>query len=214
MKIKLSKYGKAQLYAAGYVGLGTIFICSGYPSDPIFLGEDLTTIGIVLTLPVNLPSFIYRYFESGNLHIVLIIQSVILLFCMLITHFFYNFYDRNYRIRNKQPHSEFSGVYHTGYTYYKGELFTGTERLCYDSGKIKTTTEFEDGIKDGMMTGWFENGVKCIEMPFDKGRVCGVVREWNSNGQLRIEKEMRDDKIIWIKEWDENGSPQKNSCFF
>ena len=210
MKIKLSKYGKAQLYAAGYVGLGTLFICSGYPDDPIFFGEDLTIIGISLTLPVNLPSFIYRYFESGNLHIVLIIQSVTLLFCMLITHFFYNFYDRNNRIRNKQPHKNFSGVYNNGYTYHKGELLTGTERLHYKSGKIKTTTEFEDGLKDGMMTGWFENGEKCIEMPFNKGRVEGVVREWDCKGQLRIEKEIHDDRIIWIKEWEENGSLKKN----
>lgn len=71
------KNKKANIYAFlssfFYVGLGTLSVCSLYPKD-IFSGA-WTIWGLLLTFPVSVISFGYRYAESNNLYPVFIIQT-------------------------------------------------------------------------------------------------------------------------------------------
>jgi hypothetical protein len=64
-----------------YVLLGTLSVCSIYPKD-LFYGE-WSLYGLIITFPVSIISFGYRYAESDLLYPVFIIQLV-----MFILSFF------------------------------------------------------------------------------------------------------------------------------
>ncbi|RXM51782.1 MULTISPECIES: hypothetical protein [unclassified Chryseobacterium] len=63
-----------------YVGIGTLAVCSAYGSD--FLYGEWTLYALVLTFPVSILSFAYRYADP-NIWPVLLIQF----FMFLITFF-------------------------------------------------------------------------------------------------------------------------------
>lgn len=77
-----SKETKAIQIALLYVGLGTLSVCSVYPSDPFY--GSWSTFGLLITFPVSVISFGYRFAESQNLYPVFIIQLVMLLVTYLI----------------------------------------------------------------------------------------------------------------------------------
>jgi len=58
-----------------YVGLGTLSVCSLYPSD--FFFGDWTLWGVLITLPVNIISSGYRYGQAEPIYPVFIIQTVV-----------------------------------------------------------------------------------------------------------------------------------------
>lgn len=64
-----------------YVGLGTLSVCSIYPKD-LFYGE-WSQYGLILTFPVCIISFGYRYAASNLLYPVFGIQLIM---------FFFNFF--------------------------------------------------------------------------------------------------------------------------
>ena len=57
-----------------YVAIGTLSVCSVYPKD-LFYG-DWSIYGLLLTFPVSVFSFGFRYAESNLLHPVFIIQLI------------------------------------------------------------------------------------------------------------------------------------------
>lgn len=59
-----------------YVSLGTLSVCSIYPKD-LFYG-DWSLYGLLLTFPVSVVSFGFRYAESNLLYPVFIIQLIML----------------------------------------------------------------------------------------------------------------------------------------
>jgi hypothetical protein len=72
-----------------YVGLGTLTVCSVYGSD-IFHGE-WTSFTFLITFPVIILSFGYRYAEPHNLFPVFIIQIIM----FIITFFILNLFIKN-----------------------------------------------------------------------------------------------------------------------
>ncbi|MCY1455354.1 hypothetical protein D9M71_724850 [compost metagenome] len=60
-----------------YVGLGTLSVCSIYPKD-LFYGA-WSLFGLIITFPVSILSFGYRYANSDVLYPVFLIQLVMLL---------------------------------------------------------------------------------------------------------------------------------------
>jgi hypothetical protein len=64
-----------------YVSFGTLSVCSIYPKD-LFYG-DWSIYGLLLTFPVSVVSFGFRYAESNLLYPVFIIQLI-----MFFTTFF------------------------------------------------------------------------------------------------------------------------------
>ena len=63
-----------------YVGVGTISVCGIYPADPFYFEWSLLPFTLLLTLPVNFISFLYRFAENSyDLSFVIFIQSVMLI---------------------------------------------------------------------------------------------------------------------------------------
>jgi uncharacterized membrane protein YoaK (UPF0700 family) len=68
-----------------YVGIGTLAVCSTYGSDP-FYGE-WTLYAILVTFPVSILSFAYRYADPDLLP-VLLIQFVMFLLTFFVLSLF------------------------------------------------------------------------------------------------------------------------------
>ena len=79
-KIILKK--RALKIAGLYVGLATLSVCSVYPTD-FFFGEWVY-IGLLITLPVSIISFGYRYADAITLYPVFIIQFIMFILTYLI----------------------------------------------------------------------------------------------------------------------------------
>ncbi|GGD36394.1 hypothetical protein [Flavobacterium orientale] len=65
-----------------YVSLGTLSICSVYPKD--FFYGNWSLYGLLITFPVSVISFGYRYAESDSLIPVFIIQIAMFILTFLI----------------------------------------------------------------------------------------------------------------------------------
>ena len=68
-----------------YVGIGTLSICASYPHDTLWSG-DLVVFSVLLTLPVSIFSFAYRFVEADILYPVFIIQGIVLLIYLGIAY--------------------------------------------------------------------------------------------------------------------------------
>ena len=83
---KISKYifkrKLALLISIIYVGLGTLSVCSIYPFDPLY--GDWSFTCLILTFPVSIISFGFRYGEANLLYPVIIIQFVVFILFFLI----------------------------------------------------------------------------------------------------------------------------------
>ena len=73
------------IISAIYVGIGTLAVCSIYPKD-LFYG-NWSLIVLLITFPVTIISFGYRFAETNYLIPVLIIQFVMFLITFLILSF-------------------------------------------------------------------------------------------------------------------------------
>ena len=73
------KKQKAAQFSFVYVALATLSVCSVYPKD-LFYGQ-WSLFGLLVTFPVSIISFGYRYADAQNLYPVFIIQ----LFMFLLT---------------------------------------------------------------------------------------------------------------------------------
>ncbi|BDU26576.1 MULTISPECIES: hypothetical protein [unclassified Flavobacterium] len=65
-----------------YVGLGTLSVCSIYPKD-LFYGS-WSLFGLIITFPVSIVSFGYRYANADLLYPVFLIQLIMLFPTFLI----------------------------------------------------------------------------------------------------------------------------------
>jgi hypothetical protein len=84
---------RAFCLAAIYVGLGTIAVCSVYPSDPFY--GDWSLLALLATFPVSIISFTYRFAQEEPLYPVFIIQTAF----FIATYFFIR--QRRQRKRNR-----------------------------------------------------------------------------------------------------------------
>lgn len=75
-----------------YVSLGTVSVCSVYPKD-LFYG-DWSLYGLLLTFPVSIISFGFRYAESNLLYPVFIIQLIM----FFITFFLLSLFIKDKKI--------------------------------------------------------------------------------------------------------------------
>ena len=69
-----------------YVSIGTLSVCSVYPKDNF--NGDWSLYGLLLTFPVSIISFGYRYADSESLFPVFIIQIVMLIITFLVLRIF------------------------------------------------------------------------------------------------------------------------------
>jgi hypothetical protein len=88
-----NRYIKALVITLIYVGVGTFSVCSVYPSDA-FSGM-WALFGLILTLPVSIISFSYRYANAQNLQPIFVIQAIMLVPTYLFIVFVF--------LKNKKP---------------------------------------------------------------------------------------------------------------
>ena len=60
--------------------------------------------------------------------------------------------------------------------------YTGWAKEMHDNGKIKYLGQFKDGKRDGLFTGWYENGQKQLEANYKDGKIISAV-VWKPNGE-------------------------------
>jgi hypothetical protein len=70
----IGEYKKPFWISAGYVGLGTLSVCSVFPADTFF--GSWSAVGLLLTFPVTLVSFAYRFIEPRIIYPIFIIQFI------------------------------------------------------------------------------------------------------------------------------------------
>ncbi|WP_126651604.1 hypothetical protein [Chryseobacterium aureum] len=75
----------ALLISILYVGTGTLAVCSAYGSDPLY--GEWTLYALLVTFPVSILSFGYRYADPG-IWPVLLIQFIMFLITFFILSLF------------------------------------------------------------------------------------------------------------------------------
>ncbi len=60
--------------------------------------------------------------------------------------------------------------------------YDGVWRHWYRSGQLRVEMHLEGGVPHGDYTLWWENGGKCAEGAFRKGKAEGVWRYWDEDG--------------------------------
>ncbi len=66
----------------------------------------------------------------------------------------------------------------------------------YYSGALERDFPFTDGLEDGVLTMYYENGDKYIEEHFSMGQLHGMTRTWDKNKRLVAHSEYRDGKLV------------------
>ena len=65
---------------------------------------------------------------------------------------------------------------------------------------------YSDELYSGLAFKLYENGQKQSEGTLKNGSAHGLATTWYENGQKKLEALYKDDKLISLKEWNENGS--------
>ena len=112
-------------------------------------------------------------------------------------------------------------------TYFEGKPLTGVALSRFNTGRKWMEATYKDGMADGLLTWWYENGQKREESTFKDGKcVTGTAWKQNGekcpdtnvvngngpayiyykNGQKESEFTYKDGKIISNKFWDEDGN--------
>ncbi|MCD4780746.1 MAG: hypothetical protein K8S27_09395 [Candidatus Omnitrophica bacterium] len=68
-----------------------------------------------------------------------------------------------------------------------GRVPDGTVRADYPSGALMATMTYQNDLKDGLYTVYYENGVIKGETFYVKGEIQGVMKKYYSSGALRLE---------------------------
>jgi len=78
-----------------------------------------------------------------------------------------------------------------------------------DQGRVIRVTEYADGLRSGSMTDYWPRKCKRI-VPYEKGVINGVVREYYENGNLKRERPFRSDILHGVERmYDESGDKSK-----
>lgn len=90
--------------------------------------------------------------------------------------------------------------------FYQGELFTG-EVVEYQGGALVSLETYQDGIVDGPVRQWFEDGTLRAEGTMRGGFPTGESRRWHPDGSLAAKRIMTEDghHPLAELEWDQNG---------
>ena len=79
----------------------------------------------------------------------------------------------------------------------------------YVNGKLKMTSEFKDGERNGLTKVYYENGAIQAESNYKNGKLNGLTKVYSENGKLTTEAHYKDDKVNGsYKEYYENGTIQ------
>jgi len=82
--------------------------------------------------------------------------------------------------------------------------YSGWYKIMYPSGQVRLLSEVKEGLKDGKLVEWFENGQKKLEAIYLKGKPHGKSSFYYKNGQLEQEVELQNGlrqgkEITWFE---------------
>jgi antitoxin component YwqK of YwqJK toxin-antitoxin module len=67
----------------------------------------------------------------------------------------------------------------------------GVERTWFDNGRLAVESPWVDGVQEGSVVFYFEDGSLQASIPFYRGRIEGVQKAWHANGRLQAEETFR-----------------------
>lgn len=104
--------------------------------------------------------------------------------------------------------------YRQGFTYYKGEMFTGEACSYYEGGALHTLTHYENGRRSGDWTVYYPDGVIEKSGTVRSGVEDGLYIENHPNGNRRYEYhyDMGTRTGKW-RSWYEDGTPYTERNF-
>lgn len=88
--------------------------------------------------------------------------------------------------------------------------FTGLLLENYQTNQLKSRSEMNDGVMNGVSEGWHTNGQLAIVEHFKKGISDGARTKWHANGQKQSEATIVGGKIGGVfRRWAEDGTLQE-----
>jgi antitoxin component YwqK of YwqJK toxin-antitoxin module len=83
---------------------------------------------------------------------------------------------------------------------------TGLWKFYHSNGKLKEESHWNNDIKNGPSTEFFESGNKMLDANIINGKKSGLCTEWFENGQIKNERNFKNDKLEGLsKFWHKNG---------
>lgn len=93
------------------------------------------------------------------------------------------------------------------YKYLNGKPYSGVAVRYYKkSQKMKIRIRYHNGLREGLVEKWFDNGVPLSFRYYHKGRKTGLHRGWHRNGAIRFLYHFSEGKHVgenWA--WHDNG---------
>jgi hypothetical protein len=86
------------------------------------------------------------------------------------------------------------------------DALTGRVVEYYRGGGLKSRTQVSNGLLHGLSEGWFTNGVKQVDEPFQQGKSHGLRTKWYASGKKLSEANIVDGVLSGpFRKWHENG---------
>ena len=94
---------------------------------------------------------------------------------------------------------------------YMGNLRDGKKEgkwvsYYHSTGKKRYEQNYKNGKPDGLVTEWYENGQMEYEGTWKDGKYDGLQNFWYEDGKKKLELNYSNNKLISLKEWNEDGS--------
>lgn len=102
-----------------------------------------------------------------------------------------------------------------GVLFYEEKPYLGIVNLYYDSNKLKSSSQYYNGRKEGFYNGFYENGTIWFKRYYAKGQKVNTHKGWYENGQKLFEYQFNDEGEYngFVKEWYSNGQLRKHFNF-
>lgn len=87
------------------------------------------------------------------------------------------------------------------------EPFTGVIYADFADGRAEISYQYVDGLPSGLQRRWYPSGQIEEEWEAVRGRGAAWSKKWYANGQLEYERLNKDNDLVEIRRWSEDGNP-------
>ena len=81
----------------------------------------------------------------------------------------------------------------------ENKKFTGTRESHHENGKLSSSVEYVEGVRNGMAREYYENGTLKLEMRYENGKKQGKVTSYDEKGRLARESFYLDDELDGVR---------------
>jgi len=102
-----------------------------------------------------------------------------------------------------------------GVLFFDEETYSGTVEEYYLKGKLKSTSLYFQGKRQGDFKGWYKNGNKWFKRFYTRGLKTGIHQGWFDNGKPMFEYHFNEKGVYngKVTEWYKNGVLLKEFSF-